>query len=80
MEHHYSLSFLLVSGLTAILLVSGLGVEDQQNGLREVPILGREISFYVGGPEKKSADKNEVYLVTWSSQMRFLLPPGLFLM
>jgi hypothetical protein len=30
MEHHHILSFLFVRGLTAILLVGGLGVEDKQ--------------------------------------------------
>jgi hypothetical protein len=63
------------------LLVGGLGGEDQLNGLSEVPVSGRVISFCEGGPKKKSADKNEVYLVMWSSQLQILLPPGgLFLM
>jgi hypothetical protein len=62
---------------TNILLVGGLGVEDQRKGLREVPVLGRVISFCGGGPKKKSADKNEVYLVMWSSQLQ--LPPGLLM-
>jgi hypothetical protein len=37
-EQHRILYFVSVRGLTAILLVSGLGVDDQQNGFLEVPI------------------------------------------
>ena len=40
MEHrHNFLPFLFVRSLTAVLLVGGLGVEDEQNGPQEVPIL-----------------------------------------
>jgi hypothetical protein len=38
MEHHHILSFLFVRGLTAILLVGGLGVEDQPCGLPQIHI------------------------------------------
>jgi hypothetical protein len=48
MEHHHILRFLSVRGLTTILLVSGLGVEDKQNSFREVPILLHVILFFVG--------------------------------
>jgi hypothetical protein len=42
---HHILHSLFVDGLTRILVVGGLGVEDQQNGLRKVPILPRLINF-----------------------------------
>jgi hypothetical protein len=38
MEHYHTFSFQFVRGLTAILLVGGLGVEDQPSGLPEVLI------------------------------------------
>jgi len=59
MEHHYSLSFLLVSGLTAILLVRGLGVEDQPCGLPEIRILIRVIYFCRAAPKMAYPDRNQ---------------------
>jgi DNA replicative helicase MCM subunit Mcm2 (Cdc46/Mcm family) len=38
MEHHNILRFLFLRGLITILLIGGLGVEDQQNGFREVSV------------------------------------------
>jgi len=38
MEHQNTLRFLFLLGLMTILLVGGLGVEDQQNGFREVSV------------------------------------------
>ena len=46
--------FLFVHGLTTILVVRGLGVEDQQNGLREIPILLRLIYFWGGWAEEET--------------------------
>jgi hypothetical protein len=51
MEHHHILSFLFVRGLTSILLVSGLGVEDQLCDLPLIHILIRVI--YFGGLRQK---------------------------
>jgi hypothetical protein len=45
-EQHHSLRFMFVSGLTTILLVSGLGVEDRQKCLCEVPIL-LHVTFFL---------------------------------
>jgi len=39
MEHRHTLRFLLVRGFTTVLLVGGLGVEDQENGLHHFPLL-----------------------------------------
>jgi hypothetical protein len=38
-EHRQILRLLFLRGLKTSLFVGGLGVEDQRNGLREVPIL-----------------------------------------
>jgi hypothetical protein len=43
MRHHHISRFLFICGLTTILLVNGLAVEDQWNGLCAVPILLHEI-------------------------------------
>jgi hypothetical protein len=48
MEHHHILRFLSVHGLTTILLVGGLGVEDQQSSFHEAPILLHVIFLFVG--------------------------------
>jgi hypothetical protein len=45
-EHHQILWLLFVRGFKMSLIVGGLGVEDQQNGLREVPIL-RHVIYYL---------------------------------
>jgi hypothetical protein len=42
------LDFLFVHGLTTIFLVSGLGTEDQQNGLHKVHV----ISFCMSGSKR----------------------------
>jgi hypothetical protein len=44
-RYYHILRFVFVRGLTTIPFVGGLGVEDQQNGLREVSILFHVISF-----------------------------------
>jgi hypothetical protein len=46
MWHRHILRALLVRGLMIILVVGGLGVEDHQNGLREIPTLLQAISFW----------------------------------
>jgi hypothetical protein len=43
------LLFLFVRGLTAVLLVGGLGVEDKQNDPEEFPILLQPICFCAVG-------------------------------
>jgi hypothetical protein len=43
MGHCHISHFLFICGLTAIVLVSGLAVEDQENGLCAVPILLHEM-------------------------------------
>jgi hypothetical protein len=52
MKHHSILHFLFVPGLTAILLIGGLGVENQQNGLRVIYLCW-------AGPKSKDTDRNE---------------------
>jgi hypothetical protein len=51
-------------------LVGGLGVEDEQNGLREGCILLNVISFSGVRPKKKSADQNQEHLVNSEGQIR----------
>jgi hypothetical protein len=43
MEHRQILRFAFVRAVTTVSLIGGLGFEDQQFGLREVPILLRVI-------------------------------------
>jgi hypothetical protein len=45
-EHRQILWLLFVRGFKTNLTVGGLGVEDQQNGLREVPLL-RHVIYYL---------------------------------
>ena len=45
MQHRHTFRFLFVRGLTTVLLVGGLGVEDQENGLRQFPLLLHVIPF-----------------------------------
>jgi len=59
MEHHYILSFLFVRSLTAILLVGGLGVEDQTCGLPEIRILICVIYFSGVAPKRAYHDRNQ---------------------
>jgi hypothetical protein len=53
MWHHHILRALLVRGLTNILVVGGLGVEDHQNHLREVPTCFKRFRF-VGLSHRRS--------------------------
>jgi hypothetical protein len=59
MDHHQILRLLFVRGLTTILLVGGLGVEEKQNGLGEIPFLFRVLYFCGVGAKRKSTDQNE---------------------
>jgi len=54
--HQHVLHFPFVRSLTTILLVVGLGVEEQRNRFREVPMLRLVIDFCGGSA------KEEVYL------------------
>jgi hypothetical protein len=53
MECHHILHFLFVRGLTTILQVGELGVEDQQNGLRKVPTFLHVIYFCRVRPQRE---------------------------
>jgi hypothetical protein len=55
---HFALPVLC--GLTTILVVGGLGVEDQQNGLREVPTLLGLIYFCGVGRTRKPRGLDEL--------------------
>jgi hypothetical protein len=53
-RHHILHCQFVVRGLTAILMVGGLGVEDGQKGLWEVPIISTRVaSFCTIGPKKE---------------------------
>jgi hypothetical protein len=54
-----------VDGLTRILVVGGLGVEDQQNGLRKVLILPRFIYFCGVGRTMKPRALDELEQHIW---------------
>jgi hypothetical protein len=51
-EHQHVLRFPFVRGLTTILLVGGLGVEDQRNLFREVLLL-LLVTDFCGVPPKR---------------------------
>jgi hypothetical protein len=70
-DEHHILCFLFVRGLT-IILVGGLGVEDQQNGLREVPVLLHVTSFCGDGPKGKSTDPKQEHLMNWNTNSRYV--------
>ena len=53
MEHRHTLRFLFVRGLTTVLLVGGLAVDDQENGLRQFPLLLHVIPFRWDGAKKE---------------------------
>jgi hypothetical protein len=49
------------------LLVSGLGVQDKQNYLLEVPILRTHVaSFCTIGPKRKSLYQKQDHLMNWN--------------
>lgn len=54
---------LLLSRVTAIVVVGGLGVKDQQNGLRQVQTLLHAVSFRGIGPNKNISDQNRESLM-----------------
>jgi len=60
--------------MTLVILVGGLGVEDQQNGLYDVWILLDMILFYGVGPKWKSTDRNQEHRWTATVNFRYFLP------
>jgi hypothetical protein len=53
MDYRHTLRFLFVRGLTTVLLVGGLDLDDQENGLRQFPLLLQVISFRWDRAEKE---------------------------
>jgi len=45
MEHRHTLRFLFVRGLITVLLPGGMGVDDEENGLRQFTLLLHVIPF-----------------------------------
>jgi len=68
------LLFLLVHGLTTILLVGGLADEDRQNGLRHVPIVLHVICL-CGVGQNTATDQNQEHLIHWNNKLAVLLIP-----
>ena len=58
-EHQYVLPYPFVRGLTTILLVVRLGVEDQRNRFREVPVLLLVTDFCGVAPNRKFTFENQ---------------------
>jgi hypothetical protein len=71
MVRHQTLRFLFVCGLTTILLVGGLGVEDREYSFREDQIFFRVNSFFGKGHETESLPikikKNRQTAATYST-------------
>jgi hypothetical protein len=59
--------------LKTILLVGGLGVKDKQNGLGEVPILIRALSFSGVGTNKKSANHGQEQFMNRNNKFEIIL-------
>jgi len=68
MLQRYNLCLLLVRGAKSVLLIGGLGVRNQRNGLRKVAILLHAVSFYGIGPNGKYATRSQGYLVNWKDK------------
>jgi hypothetical protein len=68
MEHRYTLRFPFVRGLTTVLLVGGLGVDDEENGLRRFPLLLHVIPFRWDRAKRKPIDQNQEHLMNKSNQ------------
>jgi len=73
-ENHHILHFLPVRGLETIFLVGGLGVEEQQNSRREVPILLHVISFWEFRPKGKLSDQNHEHFTKCNNKFETLSP------
>jgi len=65
MLQHYILCLLLVRGAKTVLLVGGLGVRNQTNGLNKVAILLYAVSFYGIGSNRKYVTRSQGYLINW---------------
>jgi hypothetical protein len=67
MEHRHGFRRAFVRGVTTVLLLGGLGVEDQIYGLREVPILLLVACYFRLGqrcsPRKKTKSLEEKLMV-----------------
>ena len=51
-----------------------LGVENERNGFRQVPMALHVISFREDGLNRNSTDQNQEYLMRWSNKFQTLLP------
>jgi hypothetical protein len=60
--------------LTLVILLGGLGVEDQQNGLYDLCILLDVILFYGVVPKWKTTDQNQEHRWTATMNFRYFLP------
>jgi hypothetical protein len=69
--HHIS-RFLLVPGLTTIFWIGELGVEDNLNGLRQVPILRHVIYFCVAEPKTMSAHQSQEHKMSWNNKLEII--------
>jgi hypothetical protein len=67
-------ALLSVHDLSTIFLLGGLGVEDQNSGLREVPMLLHAISVCGGGPNRNSAEQNRQHFMNGEKTLRDSLP------
>jgi hypothetical protein len=57
MKHHHILSFLFEQALATVFLVGGLGIENSQNGLREVTMIFSINYFWSWAEEKVCRSK-----------------------
>ena len=74
----FALSFRIVRTSTTNLLVRGLGVEDQKNGLRGSSDLTPCVLFLWFWPKSKSNNQNQKHLIRWNNKFEILLPLFLF--
>ena len=59
MYHRHNSRFLFVRGLTIVVLVGGLGVEDQQTGPPQIPIITACCIFFSGDKAKNKMHQSK---------------------
>jgi hypothetical protein len=74
MEHHLFLRLLFLRGLTAIFVVGGLGIVDEQNGLRESHIL-LQLLFVWLDQRRSMPIKPKNSFFNWNKKFQILFSP-----
>jgi hypothetical protein len=68
-----NVAFTFQSRVTTVFLSVDQDVEDQQNGLCQVLVLLHVISFCGDGPNRRSTNQSQEYVMNWNSKFEILL-------